>query len=500
MIIFATIAACYSIFISVVVVFCCKKLKEKQLELMRLAKVGDDLERARSDIEILQTKNKENESSIESKVKEILELSKTNSSANSFLIKAEEVNQKLENKITALEAEIKTLNEANSTLAARESKIESEKKSLEEKIAEQKTFIEEAQKNLKTEFESIAAKHLKGNSEEFLTSSSSKLTDILKPYKDGIEALKTKVEETYKTEAGERISLKTHIDLLVSQSAKVESTAENLTKALKGDRKIQGNWGEFILEQLLENSGLKKGVHYTTQENFVDSEGKRQLPDVNIKLSEGKDIIIDSKVSLVAYERYFNDSSGNANQHAVDFITSVKSHIDKLSNKSYQDNPNINTLDFVIMFMPIEGTYQLAYQLDSEIFSYGWNRRVILTSPSTLFPLLKAIASMWKIDAQNKKQQEIIRLATSLYDKFISFGNSLEVVGSSIEKSQEFYDKAIKQLRDGDGSAVSLVKRLENYGIEKKPSKNKKMPVFMQELGEEIVGEISETKSEIKEE
>jgi len=472
MIIFAKITLCYSVFISALVFVYHKKQKGVLFEKGALQDKFDKMNLANASLTTSEQSNKQ-------------------------------IREELKNKIITLDAEIKTLNESNSKLASREAEIKTEKKSLEEKITEQKTFIEEAQKNLKTEFENIASKHLKTNSSEFLKNSSSELTNILKPYKEGLEALKTKVDDTYKAESAERNSLKGHIELLVSQSAKVGSTAENLTKALKGDRKMQGNWGEKILEQLLETSGLQKHIHYEIQPSFIADDGGRQMPDVTIKLSEGKEIVIDSKVSLVAYERYFNEDYENQKNHSTDFITSVKKHIDDLEKRNYQGNQNINSLNFVIMFMPIEGTYQLAYQLDKEIFSYGWNKRVILTSPSTLFPLLKSIAWVWKIDAQNKNQKEIIRLATNLYEKFISFGNSLENVGSSIDKSRKSYEQAISQLRDGSGSAVSLVKRLESYGIEKKPSKNKEMPAFMEELGDEITEEsleISENLSQIIEE
>jgi DNA recombination protein RmuC len=495
MIIITIILSCYSILASYLLFVSRRNLRkilsEKEREKVRFDNINIELTRLISEAGTLKNQTQAQEKLINSNNQQILELSKNNSA----LLKSEEllkeINKKLENQITSLESDKTGLNNQISSLCAKEAQIKTEKEALEKSIEEQKTFIEKAQENLKTEFKNISNQYLKDNSTEFLTSSSAKLQDILNPFSKEVAGLKKKVEETYKTEAEERISLethiKTHINLLVEQSNKMQSTTENLTKALKGDRKIQGNWGEFILEQLLENSGLKKDFHYTTQESFLDEEGKRQLPDVIIKLSEGKDIIVDSKVSLVAYERYFNDTSQNASIYAREFIESVKSHINKLEAKSYQNNAEINSLDFVIMFMPIEGTYQLAYELDKEIFSYGWKKKVILTSPSTLFPLLKAIASMWKIDAQNKNVQEIIRLATSLYDKFISFGNNLEMIGKNIENSQKSYTLAIKQLSDGDGNAVSLVKRLENYGIEKKSAKNKKMPVFMQELGDQKI-------------
>jgi len=340
--------------------------------------------------------------------------------------------------------------------------IAEQKKALGEKVIEQQAFITEAQKNLKEQFENIANKQLQENAEKFSKDSSKNLDLILKPLSENIENFKKEFSETYNREARERFSL----EKVIKQIA---GTNENLTKALKGDKKLQGNWGEVILERFLEDAGLEKDTHYKTQGSITNEEGKRQLPDVLILLPEEKHIVVDSKVSLVAYERYFSEESEPLKAiHAKDFVDSIKRHIKDLGTKNYQNNPNIKSLDFVIMFMPIEGTFQLASQYFPNIFSYGWDSRVVITSPSTLFPILKTISSIWKVDAQNKNTQEIIKTATLLYDKFTGFVSTMEEVGKHIDRTGRAYKEAISQLKDGNGNAISITNRLKNFGIDRK--------------------------------
>ena len=392
--------------------------------------------------------------------------------------------EKQSNKIIELEQQAKKLNTQIHDLDVIKAGVEAQKKALEERIDEQKIFILEAQKNLKEQFENLSNKQLKDNAKKFYEDSSKNLGELLNPLSEKIGEFKKEFGETYSKEAKERFSLENEIKRIVDVNNKMTSTTENLTKALKGEKKTQGNWGEVILEKLLEDAGLKKDTHFRTQENIVTDDGKRQLPDVLVMLPESKHIIVDSKVSLVSYEKYYSEELEDSKIiHAREFADAVKNHIKTLNSKSYQDSQSVSSLDFVIMFMPIEGTFQLVSQYYPDIFAFGWNNRVCLTSPATLFPILKTISSIWKVEAQNKNTQEIIKTATQLYDKFVSFASSLEEIGKSIDKSKNHYDNALSQLRDGRGSAISIVKKLESYGVDKKKS-SKKMPEIMQDLSD----------------
>jgi DNA recombination protein RmuC len=386
---------------------------------------------------------------------------------------------KLIDEVKELKVKLEAEREAKNRADNAKTSFEEQKKALEERIAEQKKFIEEAQKNLKEQFENISNKQLEQSAEKFIKNSSENLGSILNPLKENIEKFKNEFTEKHLKDATAFGVLEKNIERIVAVNDKMTQTTENLTKALKGDNKMQGNWGEMLLEKLLEDSGLKKDIHYSAQESFNTEEGGRHQPDFLIKLPEGKHIIVDSKVSLVAYEKYFNEMNDDAKiLHAKAFADSVKAHVKGLGDKRYQDNAAINTLDYVIMFMPIEGTFQLLNQYAPDIFQYGWANKVVITSPVTLFPVLQTISSIWKVEAQNRNTQEIVRTASSLYDKFLSFAESLEKVGAHIKKSEEAYSKSLEQLKDGRGNAVSIIRRLEELGIEKR--KKGKTPSLMQ--------------------
>jgi DNA recombination protein RmuC len=487
MIIFTTITSCYSVFISVLAVFCYKKLQEKQLELVELKNVGDNLEKANGNIELLQTQNRINESSINSQNKKILELSNQNSSQNSLLTKSEELNKeikiKLENRVANYEATIKDLNNKNLILSNTEAKIEVEKNSLEQKIAEQKTFMQEVQKNLKTEFENITNRQLKDNSSEFLKNSSSKLTDILEPYKKDIEALKTKIDGTYDKESKERFSLGTQVEKLLTQTNKISAEANNLASALKGQNKKQGNWGEMILESILQNSGLMKDYQYRKEENIKDDEGKNLRPDFIVKLPHNRVVIIDSKTSLVGYEKYCSAEDLKMQElYLKEHLASIKNHIDSLSDKKYDDLEA--SLDFTLMFIPIEPAYIVAMQFDSELWNYAYKKRIILISATNLIACLKLINELWRREDQDKNQAEILKQVGALYDKFVVFSESIEKIGKQISGANNAYDDAIKQLRDGKGNLIDRVEKIKKLGI--KTNKTLISKILPDEFQEEI--------------
>ena len=280
--------------------------------------------------------------------------------------------------------------------------IKTVNENLAEKLENQKNEIENLQKRLTAEFENIATKILKERSDEFSVSNHKNLSEILNPLKERIQLFEKKVEETYDKELRDKISLRQEVKELIRLNTQVSEDANNLTKALKGDVKKQGNWGEVILERVLERSGLTRGQEYEREEVVEGADYSVQRPDVIIHLPDNKHIIIDSKVSLVAYERYVSDETDEHRiLHLKDHINSLRSHVKLLSEKNYQNAQNLNTPDFVLMFLPIEASFSVAVQGDGEIFSYAWERKIVIVSPTTLLATLRTISSIWKQDRKS---------------------------------------------------------------------------------------------------
>jgi len=498
MIIITTIAICYSIVISCLTFYCQKKLKNSLLEndkkRAEFDNININLERAKSEIQSLQNSNVIKEESIKNHASKILELSSQNASLFTSEKSGQEANAKLECRITSLQNEINSLNAQNSTLSANEATVKEREANLKTQIEAQKTFVEEAQKNLRTEFEKIAADHLKTNSKEFLENSSLKLTDILKPYAEGIEALKTKVESTYDKESKERFSLGEQVKNLLNETNKISAEANNLASALKGQSKKQGNWGEMILETILQNSGLMEGYQYDKEKNIKGDEGQNLRPDFIVKLPDNRVVIIDSKTSLVGYEKFSSEeSSGMQELYLKEHLASMKNHIDSLSSKKYDDLET--SLDFTLMFIPIEPAYLVAMQYDPELWNYAYKKRILLISSTNLIACLKLINELWRREEQSKNQAEILRQVGELYDKFVGFVESLTKVGKQIKLADTTYEEAIKQLNSGKGSLITRVENIKKLGIKTSKSvisnskiSNKILPNELQEdeMGEEL--------------
>lgn len=325
---------------------------------------------------------------------------------------------------------------------------------------------------LNKDFQVLANQILDEKTSRFTDVNKSNMEAILKPLNDKLAEFKTKVEETYDKESKQRFSLEERIKELVALNNQISEDATNLTKALKGNNKIQGNWGEMILESILEKSGLKKGVEYFTQEFITNERGERiqskqnkyMQPDVVVVYPGGRKIIIDSKVSLTAYVKYVeSDDENNKNGAEREHITSIRQHVDELSAKSYQDY--VESLDFVMMFIPNEPAYILAMQLDSGLWDYAYRKRILLINPTNLVASLKVIADLWKRENQSRNAQEIARRGAILYDKFVRFVETLQDIGRNIEKAQNAYDKAFSQLRDGNGNLIRQAEKLKELGI-----------------------------------
>lgn len=369
-----------------------------------------------------------------------------------------EEKQKLEDELNDLRQDF--IHERSKVIRAEENLLAQQ-----EKHAAQEKYIMELQQRFKLEFEHIAGKILEEKSEKFTLQNRTNLDIILNPLKENIKAFEDKVEKVYKAESDERNILKGVIAQLMDQSKQIREEASNLTRALKGDTKKQGNWGEIILERVLESSGLVKDREYRIQTSLNSAEGSRMQPDVIIDLPDDKHIIVDAKVSLVAYERLLTaDSDQEKEIQLKQHLTSIKAHIQGLSGKNYQELYQINSPDFVLLFIPIESSFGIAVQQDAELFSYAWDRKVVIVSPSTLLATLRTISSIWKQERQNRNVLEIARLSGSMYDKFVGFLADMDSIGRNIKLSQDAYDKAINKLSTGTGNLSNTSEKIKKLG------------------------------------
>jgi len=352
-------------------------------------------------------------------------------------------------------------------------------KNITEKLENQKNEIENLQKRLTIEFENIANKILKERSDDFTISNHKNLSEILNPLKERIQLFEKKVDETYDKELRDKISLREEVRKLTELNTRVSEEANNLTKALKGDVKKQGNWGEVILERVLERSGLTKGQEYEREVVVEGADLSVQRPDVIIHLPDNKHIVIDSKVSLVAYERLMSaDTEEQRVAFLKDHISSLRNHVRLLGDKNYQNAQNINTPDFVLMFLPIEASFSVAVQGDSEIFAYAWERKIVIVSPTTLLATLRTISSIWKQENQTKNAQEIARLSGTLYDKFIGFTEDMARIKVNIDRTSGAYDDALRKMKDGSGNIIKTAEKIKELGAK---TGNKSLPPGFEE-------------------
>lgn len=360
-----------------------------------------------------------------------------------------------------LDSEREKLTEAMKSLESSRSYLRAQQ----EKIDEQKAEIRNNQEKFNKDFELIASRILDEKTKKFTEENRTNLDIILNPFKENIKAFEEKVEKVYKAESDERNVLKGHINQLIEQSNLMNLETQNLTKALKGDNKKQGNWGEMILERVLERSGLVKDQEYRIQASHQSSEGGRFQPDVVIDLPDDKHLIIDAKVSLIAYERLVNsETEEDRDLFTKQHIASIRNHIHELSSKNYSELYKINSPDFVMLFVPIESSFGIAVQKDAELFNFAWDKRVVIVSPSTLLATLRTIASMWKQERQNRNVMEIARLSGEMYDKFIGFVGDMEGIGKNLKLSQDAYDKALNKLSSGRGNLSITAEKIKKLG------------------------------------
>lgn len=329
---------------------------------------------------------------------------------------------------------------------------------LEEKLLEQK-------QTLSREFELLANKILEDKSQRFTEQNKNNLDILLNPLKEKIKAFEEKVDLAYKAEAAERNSLRGEIKNLVEMNKKISDDANHLAAALKGDTKQQGDWGELVLEKILESSGLEKDREYKLQLTTENAEGERIRPDAVIYLPDDKHLIIDSKVSLKAYSDFSNETDETTrNQALLMHISSVRNHIKNLGDKYYQTARGLQTPDFILMFLPIESSFSAAVKADNELFNYAWDRRIVIVSPTTLLATLRTIASIWKQERQTRNALQIAEEGGRMYDKLVAFMEDLVKVGKKIDDSKTEYVTAMNKLFDGSGNLIRRAEKMKELG------------------------------------
>jgi DNA recombination protein RmuC len=385
--------------------------------------------------------------------------------ANSAFAEKDSITQLLKEENRKIASQLQTerleLAQANQALESSRSYYQAQQ----EKLREQKAEIEQIRQHFQKEFENVAEKLLKEKSREFIDVNKTNMDHILNPLKENIKAFEDKVEKVYHMEAADRNMLKGEINKLMELNKQISNEAQNLTKALKGDNKKQGNWGEFILEKVLERSGLVKDREYRLQASHQSADGMRFQPDAIIDLPDDKHLVIDSKVSLIAYDRLVNcETEDERKLYAKAHVDSLRNHVNGLSAKNYHDLQKLNSPDFVMLFVPIESSFSFAVQLDADLFNDAWDKRVVIVSPSTLLATLRTIASMWKQERQNRNVMEIARLSGEMYDKFVGFLTDMDGIGRNLKQTQDAYDKAINKLSDGRGNLTITAEKIKKLG------------------------------------
>ncbi|MDG1818764.1 MAG: DNA recombination protein RmuC [Porticoccaceae bacterium] len=383
-------------------------------------------------------------------------------SINQYLTRGQRLKTEAElAELTAIRLELTT---ANGVL---EQRLVEQQKQYEAQLK----LLQDAKQTLSAEFENLANRIFEDKQAKFSVQNKEALEVTLSPLRRDIGDFRKQVESAYDKENADRNKLVGQLSELQKQTMQVSADAVSLANALRGDNKAQGNWGEFILEKLLEDSGLSKGREYDTQVALKDESGKRRNPDVIIHLPEGRDIVIDAKVSLVDYERYFHAEDDETKKQCLrQHLSSLRAHIKGLSHKDYENLEGVNSLDFVLIFVPVEAAFMVALDQDPDMMRDAYDRGIILVSPSTLMVTLRTIKNLWRYADQSRNAQVIADKAGGLYDQFVRYIESLEEVGKHISKSQEAWDKAHKRLSSGNGNLVRRTEELKKLGAKAKKS------------------------------
>ena len=348
---------------------------------------------------------------------------------------------------------------------------ESDLKHLRKEQDQRADELRKLQEDFSLKFEHLAQKIFEDKSKKFTDQNKENIDLILKPLQEKIKSFEDRVEKSQNFNIEMKTSLEEQFKNLKIQNESLQKEAENLTNALKGDSKMQGNWGELILERVLEKSGLEKDREYFVQQSFTDENGNKQLPDVVINLPDQKHIVVDSKVSLTDYERYVNEENeALKKQYLKRHIDSIKRHISQLSAKKYEELYDIESLDFVLLFIPIETAFSTAINEEHELFNTAYTQNIVIVTPSTLLATLRTIVSLWTSEKQRKNTLEIARQAGALYDKFDGLLQDLIQIGKKLDDSKEFYEGAMNKLTSGKGNLISRVENIKQLGAKAKKS------------------------------
>lgn len=382
-----------------------------------------------------------------------------------------------ERKIRAeIQQEINIVHEKLQSISVQKAESDTRYTLLSEKLKDQRNELDQLHQQMREQFKNIAADILQKSSQTVQDEHRNRLNDILSPLKDKIEKFETQVGKTNEERIREHQSLKEQISQLHTLNKTIGDEAHNLVSALKGQSKTQGNWGELILEKVLESSGLVKGREYNVQASMNNEEGRRLQPDIIINLPEQRTLVVDSKLSLISYERYCNCSDETQRDlHLKEHIGSIRRHIRDLSGKNYQHLYSINTLDFVLLFVPVEPAFALAVEHDAELFNEAFGKNIVVVTTSTLLATLRTIASIWRLEYQNKNSQEIARQSAELYDKFAGLIDDLIQVGTRMNDAEKAYSGAMAKLHTGRGNLVARVENLKKLGLKTSKQINPKL-------------------------
>jgi len=387
------------------------------------------------------------------------------------LARLKERTEGLDREMKAARESAENLREENTGLRSKLAASGERELAQEKRLEEQKQEIDRIQKKMILEFENLANRILETKSKKFVAQNQESLDKLLNPLGERIKEFGERVEKAHQDGLKDRAALGEQLNNLRALNQRMSEEAQNLTTALKGQSKTQGNWGEMILERVLEKSGLTPGQEYETQSNLKDEEGRRFQPDVIVKLPEDKHLVVDSKVSLLAYEACINESDSDiAETRIKEHVASMRSHVSDLSSKSYDALHGINSPDFVLMFVPVEPAFTMAMQADDGLFDFAFSKGVVIVTPSTLLATLRTVANIWRQEKQNRNVLEIARLSGRLYDKFVGFYGDMEEIGNRLGRSQEAYEAALNKLRSGRGNLVRSVEEIKKLGAKAQKS------------------------------
>ena len=377
----------------------------------------------------------------------------------------------IQEQLKTSQTEKESIRTEKDSLAIQLSKKETDFENLWERNLEQKQEVEKLQEKFTKEFENLANKILEEKTNKFTEQNKENMKNILSPLQDKIQLFEKKVEDTHKESIDYHAALRQQILGLSEMNAQMSKETVNLTKALKGDSKMQGNWGELVLERVLEKSGLEKNREYYVQQAHTSEDGQRVYPDVVINLPDGKKMIVDSKVSLTAYEKFSNEEDDNLRtSYLREHINSIKRHVDQLGEKNYHDLYQMESPDFVLLFIPIEPAFAIALNEETTLYNKAFEKNIVIVTPSTLLATLRTIDSMWTNQKQQENAYEIARQAGALYDKFEGFVADLVKVGNKIKDSKTEYDAAMNKLVDGKGNLITSIEKLKKMGAKAKKS------------------------------